>query len=121
VNYTNPTTLCTAGAAQLLTVVVNPIPTPVITGPSPTVCESVTGTTVTYSTPNVVGNTYVWIVVGGTIVTGQGTNLITVTWTTPGAGSVQVTEAIPSSSCSAVANLAVTVNPKPVTTPITHN
>jgi hypothetical protein len=119
VNYTNGTS-CTAAAPFVLNVTVNPIPTPVITGPAP-VCESITGTTVTYSTPNVAGNTYNWVVVGGTIVSGQGTNSITVTWTTPGAGSVQVTESIPSSSCTAVANLAVTVNPKPLTTPITHN
>jgi PKD-like domain len=119
VNYTNGTS-CTAAAPFVLNVTVNPIPTPVITGPAP-VCESITGTTVTYSTPLVAGNTYTWVVTGGTFVVGATPNIILVTWTTPGAGSVQVTESIPSSSCTAVANLAVTVNPKPVTTPITHN
>jgi len=119
VNYTNGTG-CTAATAFVLNVTVNPIPAPVITGPAP-VCESITGTTETYSTPNVAGNTYNWVVVGGIIISGQGTNSITVQWTTAGAGSVQVTESIPSSSCTAVANLAVTVNPKPVTAPITHN
>jgi hypothetical protein len=120
VNYSNANG-CTAAAPFVLNVTVNPIPTPVITGPSPVVCQSVTGTTSTYSTPNVAGNTYNWVVVGGVIVSGQGTNSITVTWTTAGAGSVQVTESIPSSSCSATATLAITVNPKPVTVPITHN
>jgi large repetitive protein len=102
-------------------VTVNPLPTPVITGPTP-VCVSVTGTTATYTTPNVAGHTYNWTVTGGTIATGQGTNTITVTWTTAGAGSVNVTETITATGCSKVAApLAVTVNPKPVTTPITHN
>jgi PKD-like domain len=119
VNYTNGTS-CTAAAPFVFNVTVNPIPIPVITGPTP-VCVSITGTTVTYSTPLVAGNTYTWVVTGGTFVVGATPNIILVTWTTPGAGSVQVTESIPSSSCTAVANLAVTVNPKPVTTPITHN
>jgi large repetitive protein len=102
-------------------VTVNPLPTPVITGPTP-VCVSVTGTTSTYTTPNVAGHTYNWTVTGGTIATGQGTNTITVTWTTAGAGSVNVTETITATGCfKAAAPLAVTVNPKPVTTPITHN
>lgn len=102
-------------------VTVNPLPTPVITGPTP-VCASVTGTTSAYTTPNVTGHTYNWTVTGGTIATGQGTNTITVTWTTAGPGSVNVTETITATGCSkAAAPLVVTVNPKPVTTPITHN
>jgi large repetitive protein len=102
-------------------VTINPLPTPVITGPTP-VCVSVAGTTSTYTTPNVAGHTYNWTVTGGTIATGQGTNTITVTWTTAGAGSVNVSETITATGCSkAAAPLAVTINPKPVTTPITHN
>jgi large repetitive protein len=101
-------------------VTVNPLPTPVITGPSP-VCQTVNGNNSTYSTPNVAGNAYNWVVVGGTIVTGQGTNTITVNWTTVGAGSVSVTQTILASNCSAAVTKPVTVNPKPVTSPITHN
>lgn len=101
-------------------VTINLLPTPVITGPSP-VCESISGSTATYSTPNVIANSYAWIVTGGTIATGQGTNSITVVWTTPGAGSVSVTESVISSGCSVNILKAVAVSPKPVTTPITHN
>jgi large repetitive protein len=101
-------------------VTVNPLPTPVITGPAP-VCQTVNNNTSTYSTPNVAGHTYNWVVVGGTIATGQGTNTITVNWTTVGAGSVSVAETITASTCSAPATKPVTVNPKPVTSPITHN
>jgi hypothetical protein len=99
-------------------VTVNPLPTPAITGPDP-VCQSTT--TVPYSTANVAGHTYNWVVTGGTIATGQGTNTITVTWTTPGAGSVSVTETITAGGCTANVVKTVTINPKPVTTPITHN
>ncbi|UPT69248.1 MAG: PKD domain-containing protein [Sphingobacteriales bacterium JAD_PAG50586_3] len=43
-----------------------------------TLCELTTG--VAYTTNNVVGNTYNWSVVGGTIATGAGTNAPTVDW-----------------------------------------
>jgi hypothetical protein len=101
-------------------VTVNPIPTPVVTGPAP-VCVSTTGNTSAYTTPNVAGHTYNWTVVGGTITTGQGTNSITVNWTTVGAGSVSVTQTIAATGCNGNNTLPVTVNPKPATSPITHN
>jgi hypothetical protein len=111
-----------AGCSDIKPVVVtiNPLPTPVITGPSP-VCQTINGSTETYSTPNIAGHTYNWVVVGGTIVTGQGTNAITVSWTAAGAGSVSVTETITAGGCSATILKAVTVTPKPVTSAITHN
>ncbi len=110
------------GCADIKPVVVNvnPIPTPIITGPTP-VCQSINGSTATYTTPNVPGNSYTWVVAGGTIATGQGTNTITVTWITPGAGSVSVTEAVAASGCSGNALKPVVITPKPVTSPITHN
>jgi large repetitive protein len=130
--YTTPTT-ATAGTYYIkgslaggcndikpVVVTVNPLPTPVVTGPTP-VCVSVSGATNTYSTPNVAGHTYNWTVAGGTITGGQGTNQITVNWTTAGPGTVAVTETITVTGCNANASLAVTVNPKPVTTPISHN
>lgn len=112
----------TSGCADIKPVVVtvNLKPTPVITGPTP-VCESINGSTATYSTPDIAGHTYIWVVTGGNISTGQGTNTITVTWTTPGAASVSVTETITAGGCSANVVKAVTVTPKPVTSSITHN
>ena len=101
-------------------VTVNPLPTPAVTGPDP-VCQTVNGNTSTYTTPNVAGHTYNWVVTGGTITTGQGTNTITVTWITVGAGSVSVNESITASGCSKINVKTVVVNPKPVTTAITHN
>ncbi len=103
-----------------LTIIVNPLPTPVITGPTP-VCQTIGTNYSTYSTPMVAGHTYTWTVTGGTIITGQGTNSITVNWTTIGAGNVSVTETITATTCSANAVRPVTINPKPITTPISHN
>ena len=118
------TVLSTTGGcdtAYTINLTVNPTPTPVITGPQPT-CESVNNSTVTYSTPNVPGNTYTWsLAPDGVIVSGQGTNQITVRWTSPGPKVVTVVETIPGTGCSETATLNVTVTPKPVTTPITHN
>lgn len=101
-------------------VVVNPLPVPAITGPDP-VCQSVNGSTSTYSTPNVAGHTYNWVVTGGTISTGQGTNQITVVWATPGNGTVTVTETITATGCSANTVKTVVITPRPVTSVITHN
>jgi hypothetical protein len=105
---------------KAVVVTISPLPTPVITGPSP-VCESINGSTATYSTPNVTGHTYTWVVTGGTITSGQNTNQVTVTWITPGAGSVKVTETITAGGCSANVTKAITITPKPVTSAITHN
>jgi large repetitive protein len=105
---------------KAVVVTVNPIPVPVITGPDP-VCQTVNGNTSNYTTPNVAGHTYNWAVTGGTIATGQGTNTITVTWVTVGAGSVSITETITTGGCFANLIKPITVNPKPVTSPITHN
>ncbi len=118
--YIKGTSATGCSVIKPVVVTVNPIPTPVISGPTP-VCQTVNGNTSTYSTPNVAGHTYSWTVVGGTIATGQNTNQITVTWTTVGAGSVTVTETITAGGCSANVVKNVTVNPKPVTTAITHN
>jgi large repetitive protein len=110
------------GCADIKPVVVTaaPLPTPVITGPDP-VCESINGSTETYITPNAAGHTYNWVVSGGTIASGQNTNQITVTWTTPGADSVSVTETVTAGGCQGTIVKNVTVNPKPVTSQITHN
>ena len=60
-----------------VTVVVNPQPTPSISG-SNSICANSTGNV--YSVTNVTGNTYAWTVTGGTVTAGAGTNSITVTW-----------------------------------------
>lgn len=65
--------------------------TPPIQGPTP-LCQNETGAV--YSVTNTAGSTYTWTVpTGATIVSGQGTNSITVDWGTTG-GQISVVETI---------------------------
>jgi hypothetical protein len=118
--YTFTPTAGQCATGTNLTITVNPLPTPVVSGPAP-VCQTIGTNYSTYSTPNVAGHTYTWTVLGGTIIAGQGTNSITVNWTTIGGGTVSVSETITATTCSASNVKNVTVNPKPITTPISHN
>ena len=110
-----------SGATSSVTVdvTINPLPAPVIVGPNP-VCQSVNGSTEIYNVTDVAGNTYNWVVTGGTL-SGQGTNQIAVLWTTPGPGSVSVTQTVTTTGCSATATTDITVQPAPVTSGIYHN
>lgn len=80
-----------------------------ITG-STSVCTNTTGSA--YSVTNTSGNTYAWIVNLGTIITGQGTNSITVDWgASAGLGSVQVTETNVCSDAGTPVITTVYINP----------
>lgn len=86
----------TGGFAQL-PITVNPTPVPVIAqngvvGSSANVCAN---QLYTYSTPAIDGSTYFWTVSGGNIVSGQGTNQITVEWDNGTEGTVSVEQEIP--------------------------
>jgi hypothetical protein len=98
---------CGNGTASSLAVTVNPMPVPVIAGPA-TACANSTGNTYTTAAGL---TTYTWTVsAGGTIVSGQGTNSIDVTWNTTGAQTVGLT-AVNSFGCSGdAASYPVTVN-----------
>ena len=104
---------CTAANPTVYNVIVNALPVPTITGPTP-VCQNSTGNV--YTTQAGMTN-YVWVVVGGTITGGQGTNSITVTWTTVGAETVSVNYN-DANGCTAANPTVynVTVNPLPVPT-----
>ena len=86
VNYINSNG-CAASSPTIKTVTVNPLPVPTITG-SATVCAGTTG--VNYSTET--GMTgYVWNVsAGGSITSGSGTSMVTITWNTAGNQTVSV-------------------------------
>jgi ELWxxDGT repeat protein len=90
-------------------VTINLIPNPTISG-NFVVCANVTGQTYSVASS---GNNFNWIVTGGTITAGQGTNQITVDWGASGAGNLQVTETITSTTCNKVVNQAITINPIP--------
>ncbi|MEI6900056.1 MAG: PKD domain-containing protein, partial [Bacteroidota bacterium] len=81
---------------------------PVIAG-SQVVSNSQTG--VIYSTANIPGHSYLWIVNGGTITSGAGTNQVTVTWGAVGAGNISVQETNPLVPCSTTVNKFVSVQP----------
>ena len=106
---------CSDTASVVITVVATP-PPPVITGPA-SVCEGTTGSI--YSITSDPSATYTWSVNGGIIASGQGTQQITVDWGTAGSGSVSVTETNSTNCPSQPFVLNVTVNPVPVTSPIT--
>ncbi len=61
-------------------------PQPIITGPNYVCPDNISN----YSVPFVDGSTYIWTVIGGTILSGQGTNAIQVQWENNQVGSVQV-------------------------------
>lgn len=60
-----------------------------------------------YSVPNDPGVTYNWSVTNGNIISGQGTNSVTIQWT--GSGNVQVD--LTDGGCQGTDNLDVTANP----------
>ncbi|MCX6278290.1 MAG: hypothetical protein NT004_09355, partial [Bacteroidetes bacterium] len=99
-----------------ITITVNLVPTPTITGVS-TVCSGTAG--VTYTTE--AGKSgYAWLISsGGAITAGTGTNMITVTWNTGGAQTVSVNY-FKANGCSAasptVLNVTVNQSPSPTIT-----
>ncbi len=108
------TNACGFGEFQQQYLLIPPPTAPVVAGPSP-VCA---GTNVTYTVTNNVGSTYNWTVpVGATIVSGQGTNSITVSFGATG-GNVSVTETAACGNASSTP-LAVSVTPAPITPTIT--
>jgi hypothetical protein len=86
VNYIN-TNGCSAAAPAIFNITVNPVPVPTI-GSSNNPCVGSSGN-MYYTEASMTG--YVWTVsAGGTIVSGQGTNAINITWNGVGAQSVNV-------------------------------
>ncbi|MFN3446257.1 MAG: hypothetical protein ACK44D_10990, partial [Bacteroidia bacterium] len=73
---------------QSIQVQVKQVPAPAISGP----VNACTSTELNYETQEVIGNYYNWVVQGGTIISGQGTNLIGVVWSEAGTGVVKVQE-----------------------------
>jgi PKD repeat protein len=93
-------------ATDSKTIVVSPLPTPVISGDY-SVCASIGG--YIYSTP-ATGNSFFWEISGGLITGGQGTQEITVEWGAAGPGWVRVTET--QGGCPlTTGNYHVTINP----------
>lgn len=76
-----------------------------------TVCED---SPVTYTTPNVAGNSYQWTVIGSyTSIAGGSTNTATVTWGSPGQAFVIVTETTPA-GCTQTDTTCIIIVDKPI-------
>jgi hypothetical protein len=94
---------CVGTASMTVT---NPIyPHPVITGPTD-ICE---GSTQTYSVATVTGATYAWNTPGATVISGAGTNSITVRPTTTGPRNFSVVVTV--SGCTRTVQKSVNVLP----------
>jgi hypothetical protein len=101
------------GLSSSYGITINANPTPVISG-SKDVCA---GTSKIYTTPSLVGHTYRWTVVGGSIVSGQGTATLTVAWPTIGAGSITVMDSINAAGCKTTTgaySININANPTPI-------
>lgn len=109
------TNACGIGLSSSLSVVLNDLPVPVISGPTSN-CQDVPGNVYTTEA----GMTdYVWSVTGGTITSATNTNTIVVTWTASGNQTVNVNYAN-SNGCEAFTPSTYAVNvldlPVPVIT-----
>lgn len=105
---------------QTINVRVNPIPTPAITSTtgygSPAtrrpgvVCNGSTHTYTVTATPD---NVFQWAVTGGTILSGQNTNTISVQWGATGTGTIACTETVPGSDCITTDLDQIDIRPTP--------
>jgi gliding motility-associated-like protein len=99
-NYTDGNG-CSASGSEILSVI--GLPAPSITGNS-SICSASSG--MIYSTADVPGNSYNWVITGeGAAITGgQGTNQITVDWGSS-SGTVLVTETIDETGCDSTSSV----------------
>ena len=98
------------GTIKDVAVTVNQPNKPALSGPT-LGCASSTGNV--YTTPAIVGHTYSWSSLGGTIAAGSNTNSATVTWGEVTLGSVKVFDTTISSGCVNTNTLIVNLNPSP--------
>ncbi len=91
-------------------------PTPSIVGSS-IICQYEEGT---YFTAPQLNRSYTWEVNGGVITSGDGTNLINVTWSNTGLKTIKLTETNTVTGCSGITTRTVTVHKKPTIDSINH-
>ncbi len=105
-NVTERSATCTGIAVNLpVTITASPA-TGAITGNS-TVCSNASGAA--YSVTNTSGSTYAWTVTGGTLVSGAGTNNITVNWSAAGTGNISVIETTSTGCVGTAVNKIITI------------
>ncbi len=79
-----------SGAYQDTTIIINPVPLPVIMQGDTILCEG--DSLQVYSTLVTAGSTYNWNITGGSILSGQGADSVHVNWGTSSGGTISVTE-----------------------------
>lgn len=112
---TDTTTGCDSTITK--TIFVDSIPVGVISGDNP-VCQGTTGNI--YQTANNSLYSYNWSITNGTINSGSGTNSISVTWSTAGAGTLDLTIEKSPLGCTVNIQFPVTILSKPVLGPIQY-
>ena len=107
-NNFDPVFGCGDGALVSLDVAINPVPTSAITGAS-SVSIDLTGSA--YSVDNNTGYTYTWTLPeGGTIVSGDGTNAITIDWgSNPGTYTLTVSATAPAPCSQTAEDVSISV------------
>ena len=95
--YCQVTNVSGCNSIDSVTVNVDPLPVPVITGLT---CVHSGTPNINYTTPSVLGHTYFWSAPGSTFMSGQNTNSVFITWSSIGNYTVSVTEQITSTGCS---------------------
>lgn len=93
-------------ATKVLSFGISPIPATIVSGIN-TGCQ---GENTSYAATSVSGNGYNWEIIGGTIISGQGTNAVQVSWNNAGANKISLTETILSSGCAVTKEVDVTIN-----------
>jgi PKD repeat protein len=100
---------CGAGPlSDALEVTVIDAPHPAISGETE-VCNQSAGNVYFYSTPENPDNEYIWIVTGGSLIIGQGSYQILVSWTALNSGSISVNESSPVGCSSSSETFEVTI------------
>jgi PKD repeat protein len=97
----------TGPMSDALQVVLRDAPHPALTGQDEP-CSVASNSLYFYSTATNPDNSYSWQVVGGNLVTGQGSHLAMVTWAEAGEGMIVVTESAPT-GCSTADTLLVSI------------
>ncbi|MCB8994794.1 MAG: hypothetical protein H6538_04220, partial [Bacteroidales bacterium] len=87
--------VCGNSSGVSITENINPLPTPVISGPVE-VCSPISET---YSTASLAGHSYSWTAAGGIISAGSSSDIVTVDFATSGAATLQLTETIDATGC----------------------
>lgn len=104
----NPTTGCTKTDSVKITVSPYPSPQPFVIGDTAHCLNSVS----LFSSKSSAGSNRLWKIKGGEIISGQGTDTVTVKWLNPGKGAVKITETT-TFGCTDSSEITVIINPLP--------